>query len=239
MTALFARCIQWMSGAGVVWIFALTFLICADIVGRTLFDSPLQAVAEIVSLSLIGCVFLQIAYAIQTDRLTKADVLFSRIRARQPAVAAAATQLFALAGCIVFTDIAIGAWPDFWRALRTSEFVGVEGIYTLPVAPVKFFVVLGTVAAALTYFAALLRSVRSNPGRSAVLAAGIALACCAVIALAWLLLPSDRQIGVIAIATVFLLIGCGFPIAVVLLLVGLLGLALLKRDFGIATDSSP
>ena len=34
---LFANTIRWMNHAGVVWIFALTFLICADITGRTVF----------------------------------------------------------------------------------------------------------------------------------------------------------------------------------------------------------
>ncbi|MDH3418032.1 MAG: TRAP transporter small permease, partial [Gammaproteobacteria bacterium] len=137
----FAHLIWAMNGAGVVWIFALMFLICADIAGRTLFDRPLQAVPEIVSLSLIGCVFLQIAYAISTNRLTRAEVLLDQIRKRQPILAASATPIFALAGIAVFGVIAVGAWPDFWRALVSGEFVGVEGIYTLPVSPIKFFVV--------------------------------------------------------------------------------------------------
>ena len=59
-----------MNGIGVVWVFALMFLICADIIGRTLFDSPLQAVPEIVAFSLIACVFLQLAFATKMNRLT-------------------------------------------------------------------------------------------------------------------------------------------------------------------------
>ena len=76
-----------MNGAGVVWVFALTFLICADIAGRTLFDRPLQAVPEIVALSLIACVFLQLAFAVNTGRLTRADILLGRLRARSPLTA--------------------------------------------------------------------------------------------------------------------------------------------------------
>ena len=77
VATIFRRLIQWMNGAGVVWVFALTFLICADITGRTLFDSPLQAVPEIVALSLIACVFLQLAFAVHGGRLTRADILLS------------------------------------------------------------------------------------------------------------------------------------------------------------------
>ena len=79
-----------LNSLGTVWIFALMFLICADIAGRTLFDRPLQAVPEIVSLSLIGCVFLQIAFAIDMNRLTRAELLLDQIRNRQPAFASSA-----------------------------------------------------------------------------------------------------------------------------------------------------
>jgi len=97
--------------------------------------------------------------------------------------------------------------------------------------------VLGTLAAALSYLAALLRSLRSSTVRSILLVGGVVLAICVVTGTAWLSFPSDRQIGVLAIAAVFILIGSGFPIAIALLLVGFVGLALLKRDFGIATDT--
>src|SRR5690606_41183392 len=75
------RLIVLMNGAGVVWVFALTFLICADIVGRTVFDSPIRGVTEIVSLSLVASVFLQVPYAVNRDRLTRAQVLLDRLDA--------------------------------------------------------------------------------------------------------------------------------------------------------------
>jgi len=48
---------------------------------------------------------------------------------------------------------------------------------------------------------------------------------------------ADRTIGILAIVTVLILIAVGTPIAVALLSIGYLGLAFLKRDFGIATDT--
>ncbi len=233
----FTHLIRAMNGAGVIWIFALMFLICADIAGRTLFDRPLQAVPEIVSLSLIGCVFLQIAFAISMNRLTRAELLLDQIRKRQPVFAASLAQFFPLVGLIVFTVIAAGAWPDFWRALTTSEFVGVEGIYTLPVSPIKFFVVAGCIAAALTYAGQLITAVRTSSRPSVLAAVAIVGLIGLDMVIAWSVLPTDRQIGVLAIAAVLALIALGTPIAVALLLVGYLGLALLKRDFGIATDT--
>lgn len=236
---IFGRLIQWMNGAGVVWVFALTFLICADIAGRTLFDSPLQAVPEIVALSLIACVFLQLAFAVDGARLTRADIFLSQIRRRSDGTAGGLERFFAIAGALVLLAMAAGAWPDFVRALRTAEFVGVEGIYTLPITPIKFIVVLGAVTAALSYLLSLGVS-REEQSRTAGawLAAGLAVAVTAtVVAVAWNLELSDRAIGALAIVAVLIFIALGMPIAIALLSVGFAGLGLLKRDFGIATDT--
>ena len=269
MATIFRRLIQWMNGAGVVWVFALTFLICADITGRTLFDSPLQAVPEIVALSLIACVFLQLAFAVHGGRLTRADILLSQIRRRNAGVAGGLERFFAIAGALVLLAMTAGAWPDFLRAFRTSEFVGVEGIYTLPITPIKFIVVLGAATAALSFLSFLGRRTEersrttgsrsaddtepgtdtrseadktptagewSNAGAWATAAIAIAVAA-AVAAAAWSLQLSDRAIGALAIFTVLTFIALGMPIAIALLGVGFAGLGLLKRDFGIATDT--
>ena len=228
-----------MNGAGVVWVFALTFLICADIAGRTLFNRPLQAVPEIVALSLIACVFLQLAFAVDGGRLTRADILLSQIRRRSAGIAGGLERFFVIAGALVLVAMTAGAWPDFVRAFRTSEFVGVEGIYTLPIAPIKFIVVLGAVTAALSFLSVLGRR-RDGQSRATGtwLAAGLAVAATAVVvAAAWNLGLSDRAIGALAIAAVLTFVALGMPIAIALLAVGFAGLGLLKRDFGIATDT--
>ena len=228
-----------MNGAGVVWVFALTFLICADITGRTLFDRPLQAVPEIVALSLIACVFLQLAFAVDGARLTRADILLSQVRRRNAAMAGGLERFFAIAGALVLLAMTAGAWPDFVRAFRTGEFVGVEGIYTLPITPIKFVVVLGAVTAALSFLLSLgVRREEQPRTARAWLAAGLAVAITAVVvAVAWNLELSDRAIGALAIVVVLAFIALGMPIAIALLSVGFAGLGLLKRDFGIATDT--
>ena len=64
----FATLVGVLNAAGVVWVFALMFLICADIAARTLFDDPIAGVTEMVSLSLVACVFLQLAHAVLHGR---------------------------------------------------------------------------------------------------------------------------------------------------------------------------
>ncbi len=239
---IFATLIGWMNAAGVAWISGLMFLICADIAGRTLFDNPIQAVPEIVAFSLVGCVFLQLAYAVQMQRLTHAEVLLDYIRRRSPETGRFLELLAAGIGCFVIGIIAIGTVPDFWRAFQTGEFTGVEGIYTLPVSPIKFTVVLGATVAAVEYLRQFCRRMtnvdESRQIEKAVLAAVALLVALAVTSMVLEAAElADRMIGMLAIMTVLLFIAIGVPISVALLSVGFIGLALLKRDFGIATDT--
>ncbi|MCH2668807.1 MAG: TRAP transporter small permease, partial [Gammaproteobacteria bacterium] len=143
--------IQWMNGIGVVWVFALMFLICADIIGRTLFDSPLQAVPEIVAFSLIACVFLQLAFATKMNRLTRVEFLVEKLKKNDSEIALSLERAFSMLGVGIMLAITIGAWPDFIRAMQTSEYVGVEGIYTLPITPIKLIVVIGSFVTALAF----------------------------------------------------------------------------------------
>ena len=240
---LFTNFIGWMNGAGVVWIFALMFLICADITGRTVFDSPIRGVTEMVSLSLVACVFLQIAYAIHRARLTRAEVVVGKVEARQPVLASDWSAVLFGVGCLMFALLAVGAWPDFTRAVRTAEFAGVEGIFTIPVWPIKMLLVVGAAVAALECLrqlaGRLAESARLGGGaaasmpRLAALVVPVLIVAC--VAILWAAGVEQRTVGGVMIAMVLMLIALGMPIAIALLLAGFVGLAILKQDFGIAT----
>jgi tripartite ATP-independent transporter DctM subunit len=233
---IFTRLINVMNGAGVVWVFALTFLICADIVGRTVFDSPIRGVTEIVSLSLVASVFLQLAYAVHQARLTRAEVLLSRVRAGDPRLAHDWLAVIALVAAALLALIATGMWPDLLRAFQTAEFAGVEGLFTIRVWPIKLLVFIGAAVAAceaLRQLAAEIRAPGESGRRWLVLIIPLAIA-----VLAWLLSGADtepRSVGAGMIVTVLMLIATGMPIAIGLLLTGFLGLALLKQDVEVAT----
>ena len=57
------------------WAFGLAFLILANIIGRSIFDSPVYGTAEIVSTSIVIIVFLQVGYAIRSRSMLRADFL--------------------------------------------------------------------------------------------------------------------------------------------------------------------
>jgi tripartite ATP-independent transporter DctM subunit len=234
----FVRLISLMNGAGVVWVFALTFLICADIVARTVFDSPIRGVAEMVSLSLVASVFLQLAYAIHQRRLTRAEFLVNSVAARDPKLMHDWDGIIALVGFAMAAIIAIGILPDFIRAFATREFAGVEGLFVIRVWPIKLIIFLGAAVAAVECAMHALAEFRAE-GESH--SRGLMLIVPAVIAivttLLWTSSAEPRLVGACMIVIVLSLIVLGMPIAISLLLSGFLGLAVLKQDFGVATKT--
>lgn len=232
-----------MNAAGVIWVFALMFLICADILGRQLFDSPIRAVPEIVSLSLVACVFLQVAYAVFKERLTSAQVVVDRVTERHARLVNDWRGVLAGFGVVMFSLTAIGAAPDFWRSLMTSEFAGVEGVFTIEVWPIKLILTLGTAVAALECLRQCVNRVAASSREPGLehdsaprwLAIVVPVLVVALFAVLWAAGIDQRTVGVAMIVLVLALIALGMPIAIALLTTGFLGLALLKQDFGVAT----
>jgi tripartite ATP-independent transporter DctM subunit len=235
---LFATLVGWLNGAGVVWVFALMFLISADIVGRTVFDDPIAGVTEMVSLSLVACVFLQLGHAVLHGRLMRVEMFIEPLERRRPVAAHAWSALLAAAGIAMLATIAIGIWPDFVRAWRTAEFAGVEGIFKIEVWPIKLVIGAGSIVAAVELARQLVLHVRgasrgAEPRRWLVPAALVLVA--AFIAWLWSGDVEPRSVGIAMIALVVVAIVLGMPIAIALLGTGFLGLALIKHDFAIAT----
>jgi C4-dicarboxylate transporter DctM subunit len=230
----FAALVGVLNAAGVVWVFALMFLISADIAARTLFDDPIAGVTEMVSLSLVACVFLQLAHAVLHGRLMRVEMFLTPLAQRAPAAAGAWHALFALLGIGLTAALVLGSWPDLVSAWATDEFAGVEGISTIPVWPIKLLIVAGSAVAAAVLARQLVGAAR-RAGRSGWLPIAGTLSC--VLAMTWLLAGDvePRTVGMAMIALVVVLIVLGLPIAFALLLTGFLGLALIKHDVAIAT----
>ena len=232
-----------MNGAGVLGVFLLTFLICADIIGRTVFDRPILGVTEIVSLSLVAFVFLQLPYAVARRRLMRVEMVVGPLERARPALARDWEVALALIGAALFTLIAIGEAPDFLRAWRTAEFAGVEGLFKVPVWPIKLIVVAGSAAAALALLGQIAGYARpfAKTGSDPVFArVAVPFGVIVLGAFVALLAAADAAPRVIGIAMIVLTLGLivlGMPIAFALFVTGFVGLALLKQDVVIATKT--
>jgi C4-dicarboxylate transporter, DctM subunit len=228
-----AKLVGALNAAGVVWVFALMFLICADITARTLFDDPIAGVTEMVSLSLVACVFLQLAHAMLHGRLMRVEMFLAPLEQRAPAAASAWRASYALLGFALLVALVLGSWPDLTSAWAMSEFAGVEGIFTVPVWPIKLLIVLGSGMAGVVLVRELALAAARADRTGWLAPAAVALGILAI-AVLFNVDAEPRTVGIAMIALVVALIVLGLPIAFALLLTGFVGLALIKHDVVIA-----
>jgi TRAP-type mannitol/chloroaromatic compound transport system permease small subunit len=138
-----------MNSLGTCWIFVLLILINIDIVGRTLFNAPLRGVTEIVGMTIVACVYLQLAHAIDVGRLTRSDILSSRLERTHPKVKLALECCYNVVGAAILAFLFFYSIPIFAEAWSTGEYEGAQGDFTAPVWPVKLIIVIGCLVAAL------------------------------------------------------------------------------------------
>jgi TRAP-type C4-dicarboxylate transport system permease small subunit len=153
-----------LSSIGTVWIAALMFLVVGDVIGRNFMNAPITGVAEIAARSVVAIVFLQVAHAIMQGRLTRADFLIRRIGARMPVARVALERGFAVAGAIIFALIVWASWGKTATSWTTSEFFGVQGVFTIPTFPFRAITIIG---ASLACLACLYRAARLDQSAGA------------------------------------------------------------------------
>ncbi len=242
-----------VSGAASIWIFCLMLLICADIIGRTFFNAPVQGVSEMVANSIVAIVFLQAAHTLMSGRMTRTDILIGALEDARPFASAVIRAVFHLAGIVVFALIAEGTWPKLVDAWVENEFFGAQGVFTAPVWPIKACLFGGSLLTCLAFLTQVLKDLKEivNAGRVEPLKIrhsviqtprgwpfiiGFAL----ILMLGYGIFIADIGrvgIGMAAIAFMLLLIFSGAHIAVVLILLSFLGIWLIRDNPVVATRS--
>ena len=147
----FQRLGRWLNALGTLWIVALMLLINADVLGRNLFKAPVRGVTELVALSIVGIVFLQLADTLHSGRFTRADVLLDRLKRTRPVLAARLQALYHLIGAALMAVILWAAWSPLMEAIRIREYVGAIGDFTAPVWPVRLIMLVGLAATLITF----------------------------------------------------------------------------------------
>lgn len=147
----FQRLGKALNALGTVWIIALMVLINTDVLGRNLLGAPVRGVTELVALSIVGIVFLQLADTLYSGRFTRAEVLLERLKRSRPVLAARLQALFHLVGAALMGIILWAAWGPLFEAIRIREYVGAIGDFTAPVWPVRLIMLIGLVTTLLTF----------------------------------------------------------------------------------------
>lgn len=142
---------------GSLLILMLTVLIGADVVSRNLFDSPISGVPEMVTLSIVAIVFLQVPQALKSDRMTRADAVIRFLQVRTPGFANALNTVFDLLGALVVIVILYATYPILIKSWVRSDFIGAVGDFTAPTWPVKAMIIIGGTLLACQFLARIVR----------------------------------------------------------------------------------
>jgi TRAP-type mannitol/chloroaromatic compound transport system permease small subunit len=140
-----------LNGLGSIWILVLTLLINLDAFGRTFFAHPIEGVIEIVEMSIVAIVFLQLGDATQRGRLTRSDGLFNRILDRYPRVGRTMGAVFDLLGMTFMAIVIYGTVPEMIEAVEENLYFGSEGVFTAPKWPVYLIILTGATVTLLQF----------------------------------------------------------------------------------------
>lgn len=128
---------------GTALILVVMALVNADVIGRTVFGAPISGVPEMVALSIVAIVFLQVTQSVRAGRLIRSEGL---INLAPPRLRAALFALYDLAALGLIAVLLHASWPIFLSAWERGTFVGAVGDFIAPIWPVKLIIVIGCAA---------------------------------------------------------------------------------------------
>ena len=143
ITRAFSKFVAGLNSAGGALIFALVVMINLDVFSRFLFNAPIDGVTELVELSIVAIVFLQLGDAVRNGRLTRSDGLYAKIQEKSPRAGHLLGAFFDLAGAAFFLTIIAGSIPRLIDAWERGYYSGNKGIFVVPVWPVRLILVIG------------------------------------------------------------------------------------------------
>lgn len=157
----FGHFVDGLNAVGSTLIMAVMLLMCADVLARNLFNSPIHGVAELVAVSIVVIVFLQLASTLRHGRMSRADIFIDHFAERRRVVGNALLAFFHLIGALMCSVVVYATLPVFRNAWLDNEYIGVEGVFTAPTWPVRAIVLVGATTAAIQYLILVADHLRS------------------------------------------------------------------------------
>ncbi len=245
---LFTGLTSLSNSIGSVWVFGLMFLICADVIARGAFNSPIHGVPEMVGYSLVGAVYLQLAHSLHVGRFTRAEMFIEPLTKRRPIVAGMFNIIFDAAGVFVFALITYGSYFKFQEAWPDLVFGG-DGIFEILVWPLRLITMCGAAMVAVKYLIMTIEEIfsvmrlmavrRATASKDPVGWAYLLIIVAVVVAVAWMAQGdlTKVQIGAISILGMLVLIFMGIHIGVALIVLGFVGIWMILGNPNIAINA--
>lgn len=156
----FGSLISSMNAAGSCWIVVLMLLINAEAISRSAFNQPIIGVIEMIEISVIGIVFMQLADSLRRGVFIRSDGLFNQVMRRKPRAAHIMALFTYGLGAFFMGLILIGSVPYFVDAWTNNWYVGVEGMFTAPKWPVVLIVVIAVFVTMIQFLIMLANHIR-------------------------------------------------------------------------------
>lgn len=137
--------------AGTCTVLILVVILNVDVVARSVFNAPLRGTYEIVQLSVVFIVFLQLADVVRVDRLTRSDGFLNLLRNSRPGLTANLRRVINAVSAIFMGLIAYIMFPEFIKMWGTQDFFGIPGVFTVPWWPIKLVIASGSALACLIF----------------------------------------------------------------------------------------
>ncbi len=154
-----------MNATGSCWIMVLMLLINAEAIGRSAFNQPIIGVIEMIEISIVGIVFMQLADSLRQGVLTRSDGLFNQVMARSPRAGHAMGLFTSVSGAVFMALVLWGSVPYLIDAWEKDYYVGVEGLFTAPVWPIVLIIVISVTVTMIQFLINLAEHLRPLIGR--------------------------------------------------------------------------
>ncbi|MDA0340498.1 MAG: TRAP transporter small permease [Proteobacteria bacterium] len=126
-----------------IWVLLMMLAVVADIFGRFILNTPIAGTTEMVTMSVVAVLYLQLAYTLRAGAMTRSDALITRMIARHPRAGHLLNIVFCLAGVVLMGAIISIAWPKWLDAYDSDFYIGVIGVFTFPDWPRLLLVFIG------------------------------------------------------------------------------------------------
>ena len=120
-----------LSALGTALILGVMLLIAADVTGRFFLGKPIAGVPEMVAMSIMAIVFLQIANTLAGGKLTRSDALLKMLHNRAPRLGDALDAVLHGAGAFLIWILISAFYPLFLRSYGRGQMVGTALLFAV------------------------------------------------------------------------------------------------------------
>lgn len=152
-------------GTGLVLVLAA--LIIADVLSREILGRAVPGVPELVAMSMVSIVFLQLSSALRAERLTRNGSFIEKLCETRPVLGHGLEAAFSLAGALAFAMIVYTTAPYFGFAWTSGQYFGGVAGFFVPVWPVKLVTLIGGTAISIQFLLRMGKHLRLAFGRGA------------------------------------------------------------------------